>query len=206
MIGQHWLLVFMLLSLVPLQDALVLKWAGPVRKHRCTFTLVYTPEAVDIGKSRISCKPKNQKKIRIFDYEILTEDSSCKFSLNMDISKGKGKLTSANVDCTPTPTTTLTPTPTPTQMPPSNCESIEKKLENIEERMEKIENITLALLSKLEKHIGAEQCEENATTVTGCPSFWTSFGSSCYKLFQNNFSWHDAENHCLGEGGHLTSV
>merc|ERR1711874_365709 len=43
-------------------------------------------------------------------------------------------------------------------------------------------------------------------TEQGCPTFWSAFGSNCYRLFETDLSWRDAENYCQGEGGHLASV
>ena len=42
--------------------------------------------------------------------------------------------------------------------------------------------------------------------ITGCPAGWSFFESNCYKVFTKTLSGQDAENFCLGEGGHLTSI
>jgi len=39
-----------------------------------------------------------------------------------------------------------------------------------------------------------------------CPSDWSKFGKSCYKLFKKNMKWVEAESHCIEQGGHLASV
>ena len=110
-----------------------LKYTGSIvsgkTKLKCSFSLVYSPKAVDLKKSKITCKPKNKKSIKITNYEIGNKDPPCVFILSMTITKGKGKLSSAEIDClkptTPTPTThtttssTTATTPIPTTPPPT---------------------------------------------------------------------------------------
>ena len=52
----------------------VLKYTGTVvsgkTKLKCSFTLMYTPAEVDIKRSKIVCKPKNKKPVKIANYEI----------------------------------------------------------------------------------------------------------------------------------------
>ncbi|XP_002663014.2 macrophage mannose receptor 1 [Danio rerio] len=40
----------------------------------------------------------------------------------------------------------------------------------------------------------------------GCSPEWTIFQGSCYKLFQNKMTWHDARNLCISHGGNLVSI
>ena len=122
----------------------VLKYTGSVVsgkiKLKCSFTLMYTPAAVNIRSSKIVCKPKNKKAIKITNYEIRNKNPPCTFLLSMTITKGKGKLSIAKVECkkpttekttteettttrtTTTRTTTSPSTPTPTTSTPTTTE------------------------------------------------------------------------------------
>ena len=97
-----------------------LKYTGSVvsgkTKLKCSFSLIYTTEALDLKKSKISCKPKNKKAVKILDYEI--EDPPCVFILSMTITEGKGNLKWANIKCKEKTTEMQTPPPTPTPAPP----------------------------------------------------------------------------------------
>ena len=116
----------------------VLKYTGFVVsgkiKLKCSFTLMYTPAAVNIRSSKIVCKPKNKKAIKITNYEIRNKNPPCTFLLSMTIIKGKGKLSIAKVECskpttektttekTTTSKTTTTITTTSTPPPPTTTE------------------------------------------------------------------------------------
>ncbi|XP_034091444.1 lactose-binding lectin l-2-like [Gymnodraco acuticeps] len=39
-----------------------------------------------------------------------------------------------------------------------------------------------------------------------CPSFWFSFNGRCYKYFNTETTWADAELHCVSQGGNLVSL
>ena len=39
-----------------------------------------------------------------------------------------------------------------------------------------------------------------------CDPGWATFGSSCYKPFQEKSTFEDAENKCVSEGGHVSSI
>ncbi|XP_034054909.1 lactose-binding lectin l-2-like [Gymnodraco acuticeps] len=39
-----------------------------------------------------------------------------------------------------------------------------------------------------------------------CPSFWISFNGRCYKYFNTERTWADAELHCVSQGGNLVSI
>jgi len=45
-----------------------------------------------------------------------------------------------------------------------------------------------------------------STKPKGCPAGWDVLGSNCYKAFESELNWQDAENHCKGQGGHLASI
>ncbi|XP_073319112.1 lactose-binding lectin l-2-like [Pagrus major] len=40
----------------------------------------------------------------------------------------------------------------------------------------------------------------------GCPMFWYSFNSRCYKYVATPLTWADAELYCLSEGANLVSI
>ncbi|XP_041823304.1 lactose-binding lectin l-2-like [Melanotaenia boesemani] len=40
----------------------------------------------------------------------------------------------------------------------------------------------------------------------GCPMFWYSFNSRCYKYFASRMTWADAEIHCMSQGANLVSI
>merc|ERR1712013_440094 len=128
---RPWALGLFALTFLPSSEAEVLKYTGSVVsgkiKLKCSFTLMYTPAAVNIRSSKIVCKPKNKKAIKITNYEIRNKNPPCTFLLSMTIIKGKGKLSIAKVECskpstektttsktTTTITTTSTPPPTTT--------------------------------------------------------------------------------------------
>ncbi|XP_033980584.1 galactose-specific lectin nattectin-like [Trematomus bernacchii] len=39
-----------------------------------------------------------------------------------------------------------------------------------------------------------------------CPSFWFSFNGRCYKYFNTETTWADAELYCVSQGGNLVSI
>ncbi|XP_010766078.1 ladderlectin-like [Notothenia coriiceps] len=39
-----------------------------------------------------------------------------------------------------------------------------------------------------------------------CPSFWFSFNGRCYKYFNTERTWADAELYCVSQGGNLVSI
>ncbi|XP_034054908.1 ladderlectin-like [Gymnodraco acuticeps] len=39
-----------------------------------------------------------------------------------------------------------------------------------------------------------------------CPSFWISFNGRCYKYFNTERTWAEAEFHCVSQGGNLVSI
>ncbi|XP_034075305.1 ladderlectin-like [Gymnodraco acuticeps] len=39
-----------------------------------------------------------------------------------------------------------------------------------------------------------------------CPSFWFSFNGRCYKYFNTESTWADAELYCVSQGGNLVSI
>merc|ERR1719500_2348936 len=39
-----------------------------------------------------------------------------------------------------------------------------------------------------------------------CGSGWSAFGSHCYRLFEDELEWQDAETHCRSVGGTLVSI
>eukprot|EP00092_Neocalanus_flemingeri_P080451 GFUD01100354.1.p1 GENE.GFUD01100354.1~~GFUD01100354.1.p1 ORF type:complete len:211 (-),score=33.55 GFUD01100354.1:201-833(-) len=39
-----------------------------------------------------------------------------------------------------------------------------------------------------------------------CPKLWTKFSSSCYRLWEEEHIWSEAEFRCQQEGGHLVSI
>ena len=81
----------------------VLKRAATVAsgdsKMKCLFVIEYTPEDVDLGKSRIVCRPRNKKAIKVKEFVIKSKDPLCLFILDMKIRKGRGKLTNARKEC-----------------------------------------------------------------------------------------------------------
>merc|ERR1711970_1456475 len=110
---RPWSLGLILWTFLPSNEAEVLKYTGTVvsgkTKLKCSFALVYTPRAVDIKKSKIVCKPKNKKPVKITNYEIKNKNPPCRFFLSMTITKGKGNLASAKLECLK-PTTEKTTT------------------------------------------------------------------------------------------------
>ncbi|XP_033935406.1 ladderlectin-like [Pseudochaenichthys georgianus] len=46
------------------------------------------------------------------------------------------------------------------------------------------------------------QPQQDAT----CPSFWFSFNGRCYKYFNTEMTWAEAEFHCVSQGGNLVSI
>ena len=48
--------------------------------------------------------------------------------------------------------------------------------------------------------------QPETTTVVTCPENWTEFNQSCYRYFSSDSYWRYAEDLCLNEGGHITSV
>ncbi len=40
----------------------------------------------------------------------------------------------------------------------------------------------------------------------GCPTFWCSFSSHCYKYGATLLTWADAEPQCISEGAYLVSI
>ncbi|KAI4793172.1 hypothetical protein KUCAC02_032886 [Chaenocephalus aceratus] len=41
---------------------------------------------------------------------------------------------------------------------------------------------------------------------TTCPSFWFSFNGRCYKYFNTEMTWPEAEFNCVSQGGNLVSI
>ncbi|XP_033972235.1 ladderlectin-like [Trematomus bernacchii] len=39
-----------------------------------------------------------------------------------------------------------------------------------------------------------------------CPSYWFSFNGRCYKYFNTETTWADAELYCVSQGGNLVSI
>ena len=77
-------------------------------KMKCLFVIEYTPEDVDLGKSRIVCRPRNKKAIKVKEFVIKSKDPLCLFILDMKIRRGRGKLTNARKECIePTETSLL---------------------------------------------------------------------------------------------------
>ncbi|XP_041483113.1 echinoidin-like [Lytechinus variegatus] len=72
--------------------------------------------------------------------------------------------------------------------------------------------LTLALVSVM------LMCPGDCQASCCCPTFWTAYNSSCYRLFSYSMNWHEAEAHCnqfsrpsLGDGdrdsfAHLVSI
>jgi len=119
------LLMIFLWSTLPLHEMAVFHLKGATvtdgkTRLKCNFAVVYTPQAVDLRKSKIACKPKNKKPLQVTKYQINTKKPKCLITLKMTITKGKGKITHANIgmcDSLPTLKPMPTPTPMPTPMP-----------------------------------------------------------------------------------------
>ena len=42
--------------------------------------------------------------------------------------------------------------------------------------------------------------------IPACPSNWPNFQRNCYKLFNTQLTWADAQTHCQQENSHLASI
>ncbi|KAI4787352.1 hypothetical protein KUCAC02_032892 [Chaenocephalus aceratus] len=63
----------------------------------------------------------------------------------------------------------------------------------------------LAFLFLLGLALGAVS-SDNLQMEDTCPSFWISFNGRCYKYFDTERTWADAEFHCVSQGGNLVSI
>jgi len=53
----------------------------------------------------------------------------------------------------------------------------------------------------------AAVCEHRITpSKYQCPYNWTSFDKHCYKFFEDQVIWNDANQECLAQGGNLVSI
>ncbi|XP_017289120.1 ladderlectin isoform X2 [Kryptolebias marmoratus] len=69
-----------------------------------------------------------------------------------------------------------------------------------------------AELGKAEAGPGEEQAEAEAIEshvakrAVYCPSGWAKYGSRCYYYVSASYTWAQAENYCVSQGGNLASV
>jgi len=54
--------------------------------------------------------------------------------------------------------------------------------------------------------VSNETCSNSSTTSQGCPDQWLRFGQSCYRNLEINATWSDAEQLCVRQDAHLTSI
>ena len=58
----------------------------------------------------------------------------------------------------------------------------------------------------LNAQILAAQNESLSFSSGNCPCAWPQFGTHCYRYFDHQTTWSDAEATCVAEGGHLASI
>uniref|UniRef100_A0A3P8VHM8 C-type lectin domain-containing protein n=1 Tax=Cynoglossus semilaevis TaxID=244447 RepID=A0A3P8VHM8_CYNSE len=65
---------------------------------------------------------------------------------------------------------------------------------------------TLALGAASASNSSASSEPVNILQRGGCPLFWFSFNSRCYKYVSTHLAWADAELYCVSEGANLVSI
>ncbi|XP_033987067.1 ladderlectin-like [Trematomus bernacchii] len=65
--------------------------------------------------------------------------------------------------------------------------------------------IMLGFLFLLGLALGAVSSSDELHQDT-CPSYWFSFNGRCYKYFNTETTWADAELYCVSQGGNLVSI
>merc|ERR1719500_1052442 len=63
-----------------------------------------------------------------------------------------------------------------------------------------------ACLSIILEMLAGGQAGPSGLARPRCGSGWSAFGSHCYRLFEDELEWQDAEKHCRSVGGTLVSI